>query len=144
MLKYNMDPRTATGWKICHFSLISMVLFSASASLFYTSLAFVFVEFRISTSSTSSKRFVFEVVSFYSKVLSSSYRDFLLAVTSLNNWLRLSSSIHYFFVNTTDNSYCSNPCCVTVKSMTCVLAESSGENLGFPSFVVKNILKFGL
>lgn len=103
---------------------------------------FALVWFKISINSVSSKRLVFEVVNFYSNILSRSKSSFLFSVTSFINWFKLSSKILYFLLNTTDNNCYSKPFYVTVKSMIVVFAESSGENLGFESLQVIKRLNF--
>ena len=142
MQKYKTLPLTATGLKVNLFSLISWVFISASAILFLTTRDLVLVLLRISIKSVSSNKLVFEVVNFYNNILSKSAKDFLLAVTSFIKLFKLSSKILYFFVKTTDRSYCSSPFWVTVKSMIVVFADNSGENFGLDNLHVMNRLKF--
>lgn len=90
----------------------------------------------------SSSRLPCDSVSRCSRSLSSFCSAFLLALTSLSSVLRLSSSDFCSCEMTFPSSCCSRPPCVTVKSMTVVLALSYGEKLGLGSLQVMNILKF--
>jgi len=67
----------------------------------------------------------------------------VLSETCYCNYLRVSSNCLYSLVNTLDNSYCSKPVCVTVKSIIKVLADNSGEKSGFGILVKRNISKAG-
>ncbi len=132
----------ATGRYCSLFSLIYFVFTSASSSLMATSLAWVLVLFSTSINSVSSSKLPFDSVSLCSKSLSNFWRAFLFALTSFNSAFKLSSRAFCSCDMTLPSNCCYRPPCVTVKSMTVVLALSSGENDGLGRRHVRNILKF--
>lgn len=134
-MKYKAEPLIATARYYSLFSLISLVLISASINLAATSLAYVFVLFNTSMSSWSSSRDPFELISLSRRFLSSSFRSFLFLFTSDKICYKLSSKAFYSFEITLPNNYYSRPPYVTVKSIIVVLAESSGENNGIDYLV---------
>lgn len=77
IVKYNAEPLIATGLYYSLFSLISLVLTSASNNFTLTSLAYVFVEPNTSISPSSSKRFPYDYVNLSNKFLSNLYKSFL-------------------------------------------------------------------
>jgi hypothetical protein len=131
IVKYKEDPLIATGLYCSLFSLISLVLMSASASLTVTSLAYYLVVLSTSISSVSSRRFPFELISLSRRFLSSSFKSFLFLLTSYKRNVRDSSKAFYSCEITFPSNYCSKPVYVTVKSIIVVLADNSGEKRGF-------------
>lgn len=131
----------ATGLYCSLFSLISLVFISASSSLTATYLACVFVLLSTSMSSVSSSKLPVDSVSLCNRSLSSFCRAFLFAFTSFNSVFRLSYRAFCSCEMTFPSNCCSRPPWVTVKSITVVLALNYGENEGFGSLHVMNILK---
>jgi hypothetical protein len=70
IVKYSADPLTATGLYYSLFSLISLVLTSASTNFTATSFAYVFVEANTSIKSISSSRLPVDWVNLSNKFLS--------------------------------------------------------------------------
>ena len=125
--KYISVARCATGRYSSHASVILTFVSAAVASFSFTSCAVCFVLFRTSMSSTSSKRLPVELARRNSRSSSSCLIFFLYEVTSSTSAWRCCSSSYFSLRMSFPSSWSSRPTMVTVKSMTSVLALSSGE-----------------
>ena len=134
----------ATGRNCSRFSLIELRVSAAADSFVFTSAAFSLVFCSTPISSTSSSRLPSLLVSRSSSSASSCSSALVLLFTSSSTCDSCSSSARCSRRITWPSSCSSSPFIVTVKSISVVLACSSGLKCGLGSRVMKYSMKSGL